>query len=109
MTISALIGQPPKTEDDYWIVRSLLLVAGLNNVDPKLGAKIPPARPPPDRYHFETRGPGIIAGMSVCIVIMVSVTVARLLLRWFKGSVRFGADDWLIIPGAVRCSVPSSV
>jgi hypothetical protein len=104
MTGSAFFQQPPKTEDDYWIARSLLLPTGLK-LDPKKGIKLGPPRPPPDLYHFETKGPGVIAGSTVCIVIMVSITFTRLLLRWFKASVRFGADDWLIIPGLVSCSV----
>ena len=107
MTGSALFGQPPNTESDYWIVRSILHSAGLNNVDPERGAKIPPPRPSPAQYHFETKGPGIIAGMSVSIVIMVAITGSRLLLRLFKTGLRWGSDDWLIIPGVVRYSILS--
>lgn len=104
MANSAFFGQPPSTSDDYFIVRALLRSAGLDNIDPNIGSKIPPARPPPDQYQFETRGPGIIAGLSVCIVVMSVVTGSRLVFRWCGASVRFGWDDWLIIPGAVGCS-----
>jgi hypothetical protein len=93
MTDSAFFGQPPNTADNYWIVRSLLLSAGLTGADPKLGILSGPPRPPPDQYHFETRRPGLIAGSSVCIVVMVLVTVTRLLYRRFNTSVQFGADD----------------
>ena len=72
------------------------------NHDPKVGAKIPPMRPPPDQYHFETRGPGIIARMVIGIVVMVFITVSRLMMRGFKKELCFGPDDWLIIPGVVR-------
>lgn len=105
---SAFIGQPPATQDDYWVVRSLLLAAGLSDVDPNQGAKIPPPRPPPHLYRFETKGPAIIAGASISITLMVVVTLTRLLFRWFGPGVRFGADDWLIIPGVV-CYAFSSV
>lgn len=101
MHYSALLGQPPATPDDYWIARSLLLSAGLTNVDPSQGAKIRLSRPPPHQYRFETRAPSIIAGSAVSIVIMVVITVTRLLIRCFDGGVQFGADDWLIIPGVV--------
>jgi hypothetical protein len=98
---SALVGSPPATQDDYWIVRSLLLVAGIPNPDPSKGAKIPPARPPPERYHFETNGPRIIAGSAVSLVVMALFTGTRLLLRSQKAGLKFGLDDWFIIPGAV--------
>ena len=104
--VSALVGQPPITDDDYWVVRGLLISIGLTDVSPKAGAQIPPARPPPDRYHYETKGPGIIAGMVVCIVVMTAVTGARLMVRLRKRELRFGPDDWLIIPALVRSHGP---
>ena len=98
---SALIGQPPLTDDDYWIVRGMLLVAGLENVDPHEGAKLPPARPPPDVYHFETRGPAILAGCAVSIALMLLFTGTRLVVRCTERSLHFGRDDWFIIPACV--------
>jgi hypothetical protein len=77
----------------------MLLAAGLTNVDPNLVAKIPPAWPPLDQYRFETKGPGITAGMSVRIAVMAGITGTRLMYRWLWPSVRFGSDDWLIFPG----------
>ena len=98
---SALIGQPPLTDDDYWIVRGLLLAAGLTDVHPEKGAKIPPPRPPPDVYHFETKGPAIIAGCSVSIALMMLFTVTRLVVRCTERRLHFGNDDWFIIPACV--------
>lgn len=104
MVVSALIGQPPLTPDDYLIVRGLLLSARRVNVDPAKGLHLPPFRPPPDQYHFQTRGPAVIAVCSVLMVVMVSATVGRLLVRYFKKGLRPGLDDWLIIPALVRFS-----
>ncbi|KAF7508622.1 hypothetical protein GJ744_009014 [Endocarpon pusillum] len=103
MPESALIGTPPATESDYWIVRSFLLSAGIpaENVDPSQGASFPPFRPPPDQYVFETRGPEMITGASIAIGTMLFFTITRILLRSFKSGLRWGADDYLIIPGVI--------
>jgi hypothetical protein len=85
----------------------MLLAAGLTDVDPSLGAQSPPARPPPDQHRFETKGPGIVAGMSVCLAVMAGTTGAHLMYRWLGPSVRFGTDEWLIIPGIVSGSASS--
>jgi hypothetical protein len=100
---SALIGTPPATESDYWIVRSFQLAAGIpaENVDPSQGAVFPPFRPPPDQYVFETRGPEMITGASVAIGVMLFFTITRVLLRSSKTGLQWGADDYLIIPGVV--------
>ena len=108
MVRSALVGQPPLTESDYLIVKGSLLAVGKVDLDPSKGLKIPPFRPPPEQYHFETRGPAIIAVSSVVIVIMLSVTVARLLVRRFKKDVRFGLDDWLMVPALVYPAATST-
>ena len=101
MTISALVNTPPETDADFWIVRSFLLAAGLEDVDPSKGTKIPPFRPPPDVYQFESRGPKIAAGAAVAISMMVIFTGSRLLLRGLKSGLQWGWDDWFIIPGVV--------
>ncbi|KAL8679456.1 MAG: hypothetical protein Q9186_004286 [Xanthomendoza sp. 1 TL-2023] len=102
MVNSALIGQPPLTDDDYWFIKGSQLLAGKSNLDPRKGLRIPPLRPPPDQYHFETRGPAIIAVSAVLVSIMFIVTVARFMLRKFMKELRFGWDDWLMIPALVR-------
>ena len=103
MPDSALIGTPPATESDYWIVRSFLLTAGIpaENVDPSQGASFPPFRPPPDQYVFETRGPEMIISASIAIFMMLLFTITRILLRSFKTGLQWGADDYLIVPGVV--------
>ncbi|KAF1360714.1 hypothetical protein EJ07DRAFT_16854, partial [Lizonia empirigonia] len=67
---------------------------------PKDGVIIPPFRPT-ENYHFETKGSDVIAALSVCMVVITLVTFLRLGIRLFVHGVRFGADDWLIIPAYV--------
>lgn len=97
-TISALIGTPPATERDYYIAQYFLYSYGLKT-DPILGSPVSPKRP--DGYVFETHGPGIIASMSVAIVVMTLITGLRLGIRIFRRGLRVGMDDVFIVPGYV--------
>ncbi|OJD40604.1 uncharacterized protein BKCO1_1000445 [Diplodia corticola] len=97
---SALIGSPPATDNDYWIVKGMLRAVHLDGkLDADKGFSLLPKRP--DSYQYEEKRASIIAAMSVCIFVMVSVTVARLAVRLFRTGVRWGADDWMLIPGAI--------
>ncbi|GME62570.1 hypothetical protein GTA08_BOTSDO13540 [Neofusicoccum parvum] len=96
---SALIGSPPETQDDYWIVKGMLRAVHMGNVDADKGYNFLPKRPA--GYQYEDKRAGIIIGMSVCIFVMVVVTSARLGLRLFRTGLRWGADDWMLIPGAL--------
>jgi hypothetical protein len=98
-TISAHIGSPPNTTDDYYIAKYLLMAFGLNT-DPALGVAIAPARPA--NYVYETRGPGILVSMSIAISVMVIITGLRLGVRVFRRGLMVGWDDVFIIPGVVR-------
>jgi hypothetical protein len=97
--VSAYFNTPPATELDEQIVAGLLLLTGLtpNIKDPKNGVTIPPLRPT-ENYRFETKGPAVIIALSVCMVVLTLITFLRLGIRLFVHEVRFGADDWLIIP-----------
>jgi hypothetical protein len=99
MVQSALVGQPPVTEEDYWIATYMMHTMGNFKGNASLGFKTSPARPHP--IYFETRRPGIIVGLSICIVFMAVVTGLRLYLRFFTPRLKAGLDDMLIIPGAV--------
>ena len=98
---SADINTPPANQHDEQIVKGMLLLAGITPTasDIAQGVIIPPFRPPD--YHFETKGPGIIAGLSFCIVVIIVVTLTRLYLRLFVRSLKFGADDYLMIPALI--------
>jgi hypothetical protein len=98
-TISALIGRPPNTTDDYYIAKYLLMAFGLNT-DPALGVKISPARPV--NYVYETRGPRILVSMSIALAVMILITGMRLGVRVFRRGLMVGWDDVFIIPGVVR-------
>ena len=102
---SAFIGQPPLTDDDYWIVRGMQLTAGLSDPHPQKGIKLSLQKPPPGQYHFETKGPQIIAGSAVAIALMFLFTATRIMIRCSKKRAYFGKDDWFIIPGCVSSSL----
>ena len=108
MVKSALIGQPPLTQDDYWIIKGNLLTSGFLKADPTKGLQIPPFRPPPSEYVFETRGQAIMAVPAVGLIVIFIVTVARLLVRKLKKDLEFGLDDWLIVLALV-CSFALSI
>lgn len=96
---SAYIHTPPANERDELIVKGFFLLAGplYAGKDPKNGFPYGPTRPK-ENYQFESRGPHIMAGLAVCMVIVTVVTFLRLGIRVYVHDVRFGADDWLIIP-----------
>lgn len=97
--VSAFIGQPPNNQEDYYIVQGIFRRFGLEGLDPAKGAQLPPARPP--NAHYESRGPGIIAANSVCIVLIILITGSRLLVRALYRGLRWGWDDWAIMLAAV--------
>ena len=105
MVQSALVGQPPLTDNDLWIVKGDLLITGYTSADPTKGLMIPPFRPPLNLYHFESRQSAMVASSSVGIIAMIFFTGARLMVRKFMKDLKFGLDDWLIIPALVRLKV----
>lgn len=96
---SALVGEPPNNEHDYWIIKGMFRTIGFNDADPNDGYTIAPAIPNTRSQGDEGRH--IIAGMIVCIVVMVVATCTRLGVRFFRAGIRSGADDWMLIPAAV--------
>ena len=104
-TTSALVGQPPNTERDYYIVRGFLRSAGLFHVDPALGY-IRAAQPPSPDYTYASRQPGIIVGLIIIIVAITTATVTRLVLRASMSQMRFGADDWATMAAGVGFHPP---
>ncbi|PVH78167.1 hypothetical protein DL98DRAFT_590692 [Cadophora sp. DSE1049] len=98
-TISAHIGSPPNTTKDYYVAKYLLMAFG-KTTDPMLGAFVPPARPT-EGYVFETRGPRILASMSIALAAMVIITGLRLGVRIFRRGLMVGMDDFFIIPGVL--------
>lgn len=95
---SALIGQPPSTDNDFYIVKALLREFHSDR-DPTKGASFGPL--PPNMFDH-SRGPRILAGSIVLIVLTVLITGSRLLIRGLHHQLRWGWDDWFIIPASVR-------
>lgn len=71
-----------------------------------LGSTKPPRKVPITDPGY--RGTGLFVGLVFAIVITFFVTLGRLLTRAYRKGQKFGADDWVIIPGAVGSS-PSPV
>lgn len=100
MTTSALYGTPPVTEDDLWIIKGVYRFLGLTGkVDPKKGIPLRAKKPP--NYVFESWGDRAVRTAAALIVLMVLITGSRLVLRATRGDLRWGLDDWVIIPAAV--------
>ncbi|EGU71851.1 hypothetical protein FOQG_11187 [Fusarium oxysporum f. sp. raphani 54005] len=98
MVNSAFVGEPPATEDDFYIVRGILRTYGLNNLNASAGLVFSIQRPenPPD----ESKKPAILAGMILVILAIVVPTVARVIIRLKGARTQFGADDLAIIAAA---------
>lgn len=96
---SGYINTPPGSDLDRRIVKGMLLYSGLNATENAIdkGVSLTPKRP--DGYVFETRGPGIIAGLSVCILVITAVTGLRLCLRRLASGLQWGLDDSLMVAG----------
>lgn len=99
MVNSALVGEPPATDDDFYIVRGVLRTYGLDNLNASAGLMFSIQRPenPPD----ESKKPAILAGMILVILAIVVPTVARVIIRLKGARTQFGADDLAIIAAAV--------
>lgn len=96
---SALVGHLPNNQDDYWIIKGLLRQSGLPDkaIRPENGL---PIHKPPRASDAEQRI-GLVAAMYVAIVLIFLITVTRLSLRYFRSDLKWGWDDWLMIPAAV--------
>lgn len=94
---SAIIGQPPNTQRDWYIVRGFLRLVGLGDTDPALGYVLA-AKDTGD--NDGSKRPAVIAGLITCLVAISSVTIARLGLRASMSQMRFGTDDWATIAAA---------
>lgn len=97
---SAHLGDPPSNEDDFFIIRGMFRSARLFNANASEGW-VSVAKKPAD-YEHESKQAGIIAGMVVVIVLITLVTAVRLASRYFKKSMKFCLDDWVILIATVR-------
>lgn len=102
MSNSALLGQPPNTEDYYYVVKAIMASFHLPGGDPTKGISLGPR---PLIVQNNSRGPQIITASIFLIVLVVLITGSRLSIRAFHPKVKWGWDDWLIIPATVSCMV----
>lgn len=96
---SAILGYPPNNEDDFFIVRGIFRSVGLFSANASKGWVVIPKEPA--GYVYETKQPGIIAGMVIVILLISVVTATRLALRYYSTKMVFGSDDWVILAAAV--------
>ncbi|CAO1606480.1 hypothetical protein XANCAGTX0491_009979 [Xanthoria calcicola] len=90
-------GQPAANQEDYWIAKGLLQSIGMVGADPWKGVPMPPRRPPPELYRFESRAPNLVTAYAISMTLMITITLTRLGLRAFSKRVRWGLDDTLMI------------
>ena len=98
MSGSALVGNPPANQNDFYIIRGFFRGYNLPLENAEEG--IPILKAPPGAPHGQNRGPSIIAPYSILLFLLVTITSARLALRYFKKTLKWGPDDYAIILGA---------
>ncbi|KAI9800063.1 MAG: hypothetical protein M1825_004245 [Sarcosagium campestre] len=98
--MSAYIGSPPATENDFWIAKSLGFARGSTY----LPVETPPG-PPLDQGDIANRGPGFLGGLAVMMVLCVGFTVLRIITRWRRAGLKLGADDVAIAIAALLALV----
>ena len=98
---SALFGQPPNNQDDWFIIRGFARSVGIPDaaLNPSHGFPSPVQRPP--NVPYAPRGPSMIASTSVAMALVILITGARLGLRYFRRDLKVGYDDFVIIPAAL--------
>jgi hypothetical protein len=99
MSHSAFLRQPPANQNDFYIIKGMYRAAYAFDKDASKGYLFVPKKP--ENYEYNDKQASIIVGMVMAIVIMLFTTALRLALRQFRTGVRWGADDWVLIPGAV--------
>lgn len=96
---SALVGQPPNTEHDLFIIKGILRGAGIVAADPEDGYTVLPELPV--SQADESSAMSIVSGMSVCAAVMILVSSIRLMARLFRSGLYWGIDDWMLISATV--------
>lgn len=98
MSGSSIIGNPPANQHDLDIVKGLYAQASITSADLSKGFALPPVAPlNPSQAN---KGPGIIAGLVIAMIIIVLITEGRLLARWHHKASKLGLDDAFIVMGA---------
>lgn len=96
MAGSALLGQPPANQNDYYIIRGTFRAGKLPYTDETIKGGFKWVKTPPNAPH-DNRTAHIYGAMAVVIVLATLITWTRVFLRYWKKELRFGSDDWVII------------
>lgn len=98
---SALVGFPPNSQDDYWIIRGMFRYLGIDDAinDPNNGYTVVPIIS--DSQKDEQAVASIIIGLVMSLLLMTVASCIRLGLRLFRPGLRWGWDDWMLIPAMV--------
>ncbi|KAL8831195.1 MAG: hypothetical protein Q9191_001007 [Dirinaria sp. TL-2023a] len=102
MVQSALFGQPPATQNDFWIVKGILFQEGVVDADPAKGL---PALQAVPRPNHENKSGSIVVGLALSIFFVVFITATRIIARKTMSSASLGWDDTLIVVAAVAAVV----
>ncbi|KAH8842276.1 hypothetical protein MCOR23_007240 [Pyricularia oryzae] len=98
---SAFCGQPPNTQADLHIIRGYFRIFDVpETVSPSM---VWQSAPP--RYVHDDKQAGIIVAMTISMVAILGITVARILARIFGKNTVFGLDDYAVIPAAALALV----
>ena len=99
---SALFGHPAADVNDWYIIRGLARLTGIPDgaIDPANWFPFD-LHPPPGNPSYTSRGPSIIGSAAAAISLVLTITTVRLSLRYFRHDLRFGWDDFVIIPAAL--------
>jgi hypothetical protein len=100
---SALIGDPPNNQNDFYIVRGWYRSIGVYTANASAGYGY--AATKPEGAANESKQLMIIFCMVVVILAIIVPTVARVAVRLRGNQTKFGSDDWAIIVAAVRASL----
>lgn len=94
---SALIGHTPLSHEDELIMKGLRIVAP-SEINPN--TSLPFGPPAPAGETYQQRSTSLMIGEVFGIFFVLLFAISRLLVRKFYKRA-WGADDWMIIPGAV--------
>jgi hypothetical protein len=94
---SALIGNTPLSREDELIMKGLRIVAP-SEINPNVSLLFGP--PAPAGATYQQRSTSLIIGEAFGIFFVFLFAISRLLVRKFY-SRAWGADDLIIIPGAL--------
>ncbi|KAH0011101.1 hypothetical protein KCU78_g10138, partial [Aureobasidium melanogenum] len=93
MSHSAFLGQPPATQDDFYIIKGMYRAAYASNKDPSKGYLFVPRKPAD--YEYNDKQASIIVGMAMAIVVMLSGMMSELAQKSISRDITYGYKSLL--------------